>query len=416
MKVFITHMFDGEDESFAVALKDDLDAAGLDGYMAEKAQRYDLMIHDKIMQAIDESEWLVAIITKQSQASPSVHEEIGYALGKGIRVALMVEKGVKERGVLIYGREPEVFASQDFGTHSKRVVESIRDSPRAASRQDSLGEAAKALLEKRRLLDVESADFAKNRHFGSLYSGSLSDSAKSVVLFTACPHYLVDRCDVTASEFIDWVESIARVDVNGQQVRIMGIKTAVDIETLTVAEKRRGNSDKNIMIYREFRSSGFLEWGTSYLPFDRDGRKKAELQLPYMIGELCAFLTYVRLFYKKIGLDAPFTLLLSIRNSHALDLGNYSGGALDDVERAYRKTTSNSSDRSTAHDHISLSHAFKSVHEMTDGNIASVAKKVAKDICNAYGEKTPKCYDMHEAFLWRLHDEVASRATGDGRI
>lgn len=48
MRVFITHTFGGEDEGLGVALKEDLEAAGMEGYMAEKAQRYDLLISDKM--------------------------------------------------------------------------------------------------------------------------------------------------------------------------------------------------------------------------------------------------------------------------------------------------------------------------------------------------------------------------------
>ena len=92
MKVFISHAFGRDDEALAGVLKEDLDAAGLDGYMAERAPRYDLLLSVKIRQEIDDSGCLVAIITKRSQASASVHEEIGYALGRGVEVALMVEE------------------------------------------------------------------------------------------------------------------------------------------------------------------------------------------------------------------------------------------------------------------------------------------------------------------------------------
>lgn len=63
MKAFITHALGGEAESFAATLKDDLRAPGTKGYMAEKAQRDGLVIHDRIRQEIKESEWLVAIVT-----------------------------------------------------------------------------------------------------------------------------------------------------------------------------------------------------------------------------------------------------------------------------------------------------------------------------------------------------------------
>lgn len=414
MKVFITHAFGGDDESFAATLKDDLEALGMDGYLAEKTKRYDLLIHNKIRQEIEESGWLVAIITERSRMSASVHEEIGYALGKGVRVALMVEKGVKEGGVLIYGQEQEVFAPQEFGASSKRVAESIRRAPSPAPRQDSLGEAARAFLEKRQLLNVESPDFAVNVHLDDLYNESLSDDAKPVVLFTACPHDFNTRHDVATQEFIEWVESTSLVEVDGRRVRILGDEPDIDMGTLRIDYKSSGGSFNNTKMYREFKSSGFLEWGTSHLFFEPNDRGKVELHLCYLIGEFWAFLASARHFYRKIGLDAPFTVLLSIRNTNALDLGNYGNEVYDDAWRLRYRPTTNPAEPATAHDHIQLAYAFGSVREMTDESIASAARNAAKDICNAYHETTPNCYDANGSFLWRLYSQVSSRVAGGG--
>lgn len=413
-KAFITHAFGGHDERLASALKADLEAAGIEGYMAEKTQRYDLLISDKIRQEIDRSDWLVAVITRRSQASPSVHEEIGYALGRGVKVALMVEAGVEKSGVLVYGREYEVFRPTEFGTHSRRVVESIGRAPRAAPRQDRLGQAAMAFLEKRRLLNVESPDFAMNKHFDRLYSGSLSDAEKPVVLFTACPHDLHTRHDVATNEFIKWVESTPSVEVDGRRIRLLGDEPDIDTGTLRVDQPRSGAFGKNIKMYREFKSNGFLEWGTSSLFFGPNDRGKVELYLCYMIGEFWAFLVSARLFYEKIGFNAPFTVLLSVRNTRTLDLGNYGNEVYDDAWRLRYRPTRNPSEPSTDHDHIQLRSPFRSVSEMTDESIATAARNAAKDICNAYHETTPRCYDANGSFAWRLYSQVSSRVVGGG--
>lgn len=414
MKVFITHAFRGDGESFAATLKGDLRASGIKGYMAEKARRYDLMIHDKIRQEIEESEWLVAIITERSRMSASVHEEIDYALGKGVKEALMVEKGVKEGGVLIYGREQEVLVSQEFGANSNRVAESIRSAPRAAPRQDSIGEAARAFLEKRQLLSVELPDFARNAHFDGLYSGSISDDEKPVVLFTARHHDLVNHHNITSLEFREWVESNVSVEVDGRRIRILGDEPDIDIGTLRVDQKCSYASSKNIKMYREFKFSGFLEWGTSYLFFCPNDRGKVELHLCCLIGEFWAFLASARLFYKKIGLDAPFTVRPSIRNTHTPDLVNY-GNVDDDMWRLRYRPTVDPAAPATSHDHIQLPYAFRSVHGMTDESIASAARSAARDICSACHEATPRCDDANGSFSWGLYGQVSLRMAGGGR-
>ena len=404
MKVFISHAFGEEDERLGSMLKGDLDAAGMEGYMAEMTPQYNLLIADKIRQEIGGSDWLVAIVTERGRASASVHEEIGYALGKGVEVVLMLKKDVKEAGVLVHGREPLVFTNGEFKKSSLAAAEFIKNAPRPTPRRHTVGKTATDLLEKRHLQNVESPDFAKNRHFPYLYSGSLSDAEKPVVLFTACPHDLADRHDVTSPEFARWVESNTNTEVDGRRVRMLGTEFGVDIGTLLAVEKRSAAHAKNTTLYREFQSSGFLEWGTSSMFFSRDDSGRAELHLCYMIGEFWTFLASARLFYKKIGLDAPLTVLVSIRNSRGLGLGNYGDRTAGD--------TWISRDPATRHDHIQLPHVFGSVREMTDEGIASLARRTAKHVCNAYGETTPNCYNADGSFAWGVYSMVARKSGG----
>ena len=413
MKVFITHAFGGADESLANMLKNVLGAAGIDGYLAEKAQRYDLLISDKIRQEIDESDWLVAIITKQSQASASVHEEIGYALGRGVRVALMVEEGVEKSGVLVYGREYEVFTVPEFAEHSRKVARSIADSPSPAPRRHPVGEEAKNLLRDRNILSADSANFAQNKRFGGLYSESFDYDEKPAVLFTAIPHDLGDRCDATSPEFKDWARSTGNVEVDGRRVRVPGTEQGVDVRTLCVTERHFGTTDKNVALYREFQSSGFLEWGASYIFFSRGKKGNAELHLCYVAGMFWAFLASARLFYAKIGLHAPFSVILSVRNGRAMDLLNIGDEVYDSVQDIPRWLTP---DPATRHDNIRLEYPFGSVREMTDERIASAAKRAATDICNAFGQAAPACYDENGSFSWRLWNDIATVATGGGRL
>ena len=410
MKVFISHAFGGGDEELAGALKGDLAAAGLDGYLAEESQRYDLLIGDKIRQEIDESDWLVAIITERGQASASLHEEIGYALKGGARVALMIEEGVEKKGVLVYGKEYETFSAPNFAEHSRKVARSIAESPRPPPRRHPLGEDARAFLEGRRILSTDSADFAENDYFPQLFSPVPDDGEKPVALFTACPHDLENDADVTAPEFAEWVGATAGVEVDGRRVRVLGLEPHVDIGRLLAIDlSPRAPPRRDVLVYREFQSSGFFEYGTSHLFFTRNDRGARELHLCYMVGEFWAFLAQARLFYRRIGLDSPFTTFLSVKNSDRLRLSNYGDDALrtSPDRGAYLPVTHRRN--------ISLQYAFKSVSEATDEEIARAAKRAAKEVCNAYGETTPRCYGEDGSFSWRLWSTAARGSAMGGQ-
>lgn len=299
---------------------------------------------------------------------------------------------------------------------SDKAPESPKSAPRAAPRQDSPARATRDLLAERNLLDVDSLAFAKNEHFADLYGGSLSDAEKPAVLFTACPHDLVYRHDVASHEFRKWVKSNASVEVDGRPIPVLGAEASIDTRALRVVERRHGVSYRNVRLYREFQPNGFLEWGTSSLFFRRNNRENVGMHLCYMIGDFQAFLASARLFYKKIGLDAPFTVLLSIRNSRSLDLGNHGNEVCDYGWEDYRMHSPGPLYPTTTHNHIQLLHAFKSVREMTDEKIADLPRHMAKEICDKYGEAAPKCYAADGSFSWRLHDEASVRATWSDRL
>lgn len=414
MKVFISHAFGGDDERFGNTLKEDLAAAGMDGYMAEKTPQYNLLIADKIRRAIDESKWLVAIITERGQASASVHEEIGYALGRGVEVVLMLKKDVDESGVLVHGREPLVFAPDEFQERSLEAVEFIKNAP-APRPKSHFGEDAMRLLASRNIASEGSPLFAQNKYFVRLHS-PLSDAEKPVALFTACPHQLADGADVTSEDFVDWSESITRIEVDGQQVNVPGFDHYVDIGTLYAAEKyASAPRNRNILMYRELQSNGLCELGTSHIFFGRNNEGKMVIHLCYMIGEFWAFLVYARHFYKKIGLNAPLTILLSIKNCHKLVLGNFGDADINRRQPAQSQLQLEYKDHTINRKNIQLSYNFEPAGEMTDESIAAAAKKAAKDVCNAYGEITPNCYDIAGKFSWKLWRIASGGAIRGGR-
>lgn len=124
LRVFISHKFVKEDQKLALELQKLLLDNHINGYMAERKREYELLIGDKIKREIERSDYLVAILTKNALGSPSVNEEIGYALGKNVHVLLLLEKDMNS-GVLSHGREPEYFIHSNFEIPFKNIVDHV---------------------------------------------------------------------------------------------------------------------------------------------------------------------------------------------------------------------------------------------------------------------------------------------------
>lgn len=312
------------------------------------------------------------------------------------------------------GRNPKAPRAPGPGKDPDKARWPMGNFPRLQSRfrprLHHLGEASKGLLEERGILSADSDSFAQNEHFPHLFSPVPDDGDKPAVLFTACPHDLENNADVTAPEFAEWVGATAGVEVDGRRVRVLGLEPHVDIGRLLAIDlSPRVPFRRNVLVYREFQSSGFFEYGTSHLFFTRNNRGARELHLCYMVGEFWAFLAQARLFYRRIDLDAPFTAFLSVKNSDRLRLGNYGAEALR--PSSHRNVHSPVTHRSN----ISLQYGFKSVSEATDEEIARAARKAAKEVCNAYGETTPRCYGEDGSFSWNLWGTVARNSARGGQ-
>jgi O-acetyl-ADP-ribose deacetylase len=120
MKVFISHVFADEDKELVSMLHEILMEQGIRSYLAEKDPKFGERIDKKIEKEISESDFLIAIYTKNAKMSPTVNYEIGYARGKNIRIIVMLEKGMT-LPVLIAPREGEEFTRENFSAHCKRV-------------------------------------------------------------------------------------------------------------------------------------------------------------------------------------------------------------------------------------------------------------------------------------------------------
>jgi len=130
MNIFISHKFVKVDQELAIHLEKLFKENNLYGYIAERKKEYEKPLSEKIKSRIKNSHYLVAILTKNSLNSPSVNQEIGYAIGLEIPVLLMVEKG-EIPGVLVQGYENEEFSRQNFSKACTNIMNYIIDHGRS---------------------------------------------------------------------------------------------------------------------------------------------------------------------------------------------------------------------------------------------------------------------------------------------
>ena len=295
--------------------------------------------------------------------------------------------------------------------------------PPGDPRRGSLGAAARRLLDERNVMDAESADFAKNLHFGRLHGGNLDDPEKPVVLFTACPHDLLASSSAAVPDDIaKWAVSPPPVTVDCQNIPLLGTDRAAvrplswtdRAATRSVLAVERGGPALHgcdIIMYRELHPGGFCEWGASSLFFGPNERASTGLRLCYMAGELRVFLEHLAPLYTRIGLDGPFTVFLSIRNSRRLVLDTYGDESLDrpwDIRGAGPPARI---DPATGSANIQWWRTFGSAGELAGGGAARAVGDMAAYVCSECNADGPACL-IGGAFPWSLWLRARDKALG----
>ena len=265
------------------------------------------------------------------------------------------------------------------------------------------GPDAVGILSGRRVWRRDSADFAKSPYFGRLHGGVLDGPKKPVFLFTACLHDLPVPGVNAPLALPDRDELPARVEVDGHVIPLLGIDRMSDTPLIAFEKCRRAPSGADILMYRELHPYGLCEWGASGLFSDLNSNDNAELRLCHMVGEFWAFLAYTRHVYTALGLDAPFTVLMSIRNAGGLVLGNYGDEVFSHSWDIHKHWSFSRDDPRTNSGNIQWKHAFASASEATDEAIARAAREMAGHVCLEYGEGQPRCYGDGGAFCWKLY-------------
>lgn len=289
----------------------------------------------------------------------------------------------------------------------------------------SLSRAARRLLGKRNVLDADSADFAKNRHFDRLHGGDLDGPQRPVVLFTACPHDLLDRGSNGAvpAGVAKWAVSPPPATVDGQPVPLLGTRRAAarpqswdDLAAaarsmLAVERASPALYGGKILMYRDLQPSGLCEWGASGLFIGPSDWGSTELRLSYMAGEFRVFLEHLAPLYARIGMDGPFVVFLSIRNSNMLVLGGRGGAAPGRRPCPGQNRPPALADHATGSANIQWMHDFGSAGGLAGGGAAQAAAEMEAHVRAEYGMNDPGCC-MGGAFPYDLFRRARAEALG----
>jgi hypothetical protein len=107
-KVFLSHS--EADKQWVEWIRANAQNIGIEVYMYEYDPQPGNYVSSKIQRAIDDCHALIVLLTSNSQFSPYVHEEIGYALSKSKLVIPLVQPGVSQKALaMLQGREYIVF-------------------------------------------------------------------------------------------------------------------------------------------------------------------------------------------------------------------------------------------------------------------------------------------------------------------
>lgn len=122
MDVFISYSF--QDTEIKDKLKNILQSGGIECYDAVHDEDYGNSLPDKLSKAIDNSNFLVAILTQHGSSSTSVSGEIAYAKRAGKRIIPMVENGVTVP-IFLQGTEQIKFTTDTIDATCKRISKFI---------------------------------------------------------------------------------------------------------------------------------------------------------------------------------------------------------------------------------------------------------------------------------------------------
>lgn len=388
MKVFIS--FDSKDSQLAYALRDKLKENSITGYLFDLDQKYDSTLYSKITSAINDSQALVAIITKDMH-SPSVHEEIGYAIASKKSLIIMLEQDAND-GVLSHEREKELFTKEDFENSCKRIIKYLQKLPQTTTKISE--QSSRSFLEKRNLLNESSENFAKNKNSEKLQTSEYLEDKTPLVLFSTCPENLLDDVPVNSIEFEEWLGEFRAMKVDDVKIPFLRGSKKIGLGVSTYFYEHSSHYNR----YLEFNSNGFVEQGFTNALIYPLGRKELSntpllLNLCWLTGTFWAFLLFCKEYYKYIKYDGKIEIFLSIKDANELMLMGFGGKSGEHSVWAEPWRGWDMEKPQTDKDNILLKQKLD-LNSLTEEEIKKIVRNISDKIANAYGLDSAMCYNM----------------------
>lgn len=384
MQVFIS--YDARAAQLSHQLKDRLDDNGISCYLYDLEAKYDSSLYQKITDAINDSQALIAIIT-EGQNSASVHEEIGYSIAKSKSVIIMLEEGADD-GVLSHEREKEPFTREDFDSRIHRIIEYLKNIDNGNTVQL---ETTSTNFPKMRNLDPTSSNFLQNQNSDRL-ENIMAKSARSsnpLVLFFSCPVRLLNDVNITSSEYRSWLKNFQKISVEGIDIPFYGHNEKIGFEKMTYY-----NGDANkFSNYLEICSNGFIEQGfTQPLLYQYSGEHPV-LHSCWLAGAFCAFLTFCGKHYAKFEYEDEIDICLSIRDAQELALVGF-GGKNENGNTWADPYGHDWGDSVPSTDEPNLQMPLRlQVSDLSEERIKAITRVFSDKIANAYGLDFALCYN-----------------------
>ena len=366
-----------------------MEKRGMECYLFVTERTYDLSTYQKITNAIHNSSALVAVVTNRP-SSASVHQEIGYAMAKGISVVVMLESGADD-GILTHDKEKEVFTRDDFQSSCETVGKYLQTNvSRVAFAEDST-----QFLKERKLIPVKRSDFGQGGNALKLSNPRILDqtSGNPAILFSTCPTKLFDEIPVTSPEYHQWLDNLPVINISGCPIRFLGGERKTRLKQVTYYHE----SPTHFSRYLEMHSNGFVEHGVTaplIYKFDPDdgGTHRPFLHSCWTAAAFNAFLVFCKQHYEYHGYAGDIDVFLSIRGASWLTLMGFGGRNNGRQYVEPWKIDWGAEPPTTETNNVSISRKI-GIKDLSIENISVFAHRFANDVANEYGLDHALCYN-----------------------